>query len=96
MEIGSSAEGEAHFFAASGPVLLSLTAYHCKGRQAGRDLHLHVDRAGLDPLKGDGRNPLNHARPSLPSRTIRGSRARSLLQEQYGNGLGGPEGPNQS
>ncbi|MET3968838.1 hypothetical protein ABID62_004921 [Bradyrhizobium sp. S3.9.1] len=34
-----------------------------KGGQAGRDLHLHVDRAGLDPLKGDGRNPLNHACP---------------------------------
>ena len=28
------------------------------------DLHLHVDRAGLDSLKGYGRNPLNHARPS--------------------------------
>ncbi len=56
-----------------------------ESRQAGRDLHLHVDRAGLDPLKGDGRNPLNHARTSLPSRTIRGSRARSFLQEQYEN-----------
>ncbi len=32
-----------------------------KSRQARRDLHLHVDRAGLDPLKGYGRNPLNHA-----------------------------------
>ena len=30
-------------------------------RQTRRDLHLHVDRAGLDPLKGYGRNPLNHA-----------------------------------
>lgn len=35
-------------------------------RQARRNLHLHVDRAGLDPLKGDGRNPLNHAQTSLP------------------------------
>ena len=56
-----------------------------EGRQSRRDLHLHVDRAGLDPLKGDGGNPLNHARTSLPSRTIRGSRARSFLQEQYEN-----------
>ena len=29
----------------------------------GRDLHLHVDRAGLDPLEGYGGNPLNHAAP---------------------------------
>ena len=34
-----------------------------KRRQARRDLHLHVDRAGLDPLKGYGRNPRNHAAP---------------------------------
>ena len=48
------------------PTDLSLTPDFCKGRQAGRDLHLHVDRAGLDPLKGDGRNPLNHAEPACP------------------------------
>ncbi|MBR0909672.1 hypothetical protein JQ589_07050 [Bradyrhizobium japonicum] len=49
-----------------------------------------------DPLKGDGRNPLNHARTSLPSRTIRGSRAGSFLQEQYKNIPEGPENPNRS
>ena len=38
--------------------------YDRKRRQAGRYLHLHVDRAGLDPLKGYGRNPRNHACPS--------------------------------
>ena len=35
-----------------------------EGGQPGRDLHLHVDRAGLDPLKGYRRNPRNHACPS--------------------------------
>ena len=30
-------------------------------RQTGRHLHLNVDRAGLDPLKGYGGNTLNHA-----------------------------------
>ena len=44
--------------------------------QAGRDLHLHVDRAGLDPLKGYGGNPLDHARPSL-----RGTRVMELGDE---------------
>ena len=56
-----------------------------KRRQSGRDLHLHVDRPGLDPLKGDGRNPRNHACPScaiegsgepeVKSRTLREHRA---------------------
>jgi len=32
-----------------------------ESRQAGRDLHLHVDGAGFDPLKSYGGNPLNHA-----------------------------------
>jgi len=41
-----------------------------KRRQAGRDLHLHVDRAGLDPLKGYRRNPRNHA---CPRDAIKGS-----------------------
>ncbi len=31
-----------------------------EGGQAGRDLHLHVDGAGLDALEGDGRNALDH------------------------------------
>lgn len=64
---------------------LSLTTHIREGRQARRDLHLHVDRAGLDPLKGDGRNPLNHARTSLPCPAIRGSRGRPFSQEQYRN-----------
>jgi len=34
-----------------------------EGRQARRDLHLHVDGAGLDPLKGYGGNALDHAAP---------------------------------
>jgi hypothetical protein len=38
-----------------------------KRRQPRGDLHLHVDGARLDPLKGHGGNPLNHAalRPSF-------------------------------
>ena len=36
-----------------------------EGGQAGGDLHLHVDGAGLDPLKGDGGNALDHAAPLL-------------------------------
>ena len=47
-----------------------ISSYHCKRRQAGRDLNLHVDRAGLDPLKGYGRNPRNHA---VPHAAIEGS-----------------------
>ena len=39
-----------------------------KRRQARRDLHLHVDRACLDPLKGYGRNPRDHACPSCFNR----------------------------
>ncbi len=39
-----------------------------KSRQAGGDLHLHVDRAGLDPLKDYGGNPLDHAAPLIQSR----------------------------
>src|SRR6266446_4027464 len=37
--------------------------HHCERGQARGYLHLHVDRACLDPLKGYGRNPLNHACP---------------------------------
>ncbi len=37
-----------------------------EGRQAGRDLHLHVDGAGLDALEGDRRDALDH---DLPSKT---------------------------
>ena len=47
-------------------------------RQARRDLHLHVDRAGLDPLKGYGGNPLNHA---APRSAIEGSGNRGASQE---------------
>ena len=32
-----------------------------ESRQAGRDLHLHVDGAGFDALKSYRGNPLNHA-----------------------------------
>jgi hypothetical protein len=32
-----------------------------KSRQARGDLHLHVDGAGFDPLKGDGGNALDHS-----------------------------------
>ena len=35
--------------------------HNMEGRQAGRDLDLHVHRTRLDPLKGYGRYPLNHA-----------------------------------
>ena len=37
-------------------------------RQAGRNLHLHIDGAGFDALKGYGGNALNHERPSSASR----------------------------
>ena len=39
-----------------------------EGRQTGGDLHLHVDAAGLDALKGYGGNPLDHAAPRLRNR----------------------------
>jgi hypothetical protein len=47
---------------------LSSNVYHGKGGQPGRDLHLHVDRTGLDPFKGYGRNALDHACPLVQSR----------------------------
>jgi hypothetical protein len=34
-----------------------------ESRQARRDLHLHVDAAGLDPLKGYGGNALDQMLP---------------------------------
>jgi hypothetical protein len=34
---------------------------YCESRQAGRDLHLHVDGAGFDPFKSYGGNTLDHA-----------------------------------
>ena len=34
-----------------------------EGRQSRRNLHLNIDRAGLDPLKSYGGNPLYHAAP---------------------------------
>jgi hypothetical protein len=42
-------------------MLLSSKVCNGKRRQAGRDLHMHVDGAGFDPLKGYRGNPLNHA-----------------------------------
>jgi len=38
-------------------------ADHMEGRQPRRDLHLHIDGAGFDSLKGYRRNPRNHAAP---------------------------------
>ena len=38
-----------------------------EGGQSWRDLDLHVDRASLDPLKGNGGNPRDHTRPLLSS-----------------------------
>ena len=49
---------------------LVLQTDYVESGQTGRDLHLHVDRAGLDPLKGYGRNPRNHA---VPHHSIKGS-----------------------
>jgi hypothetical protein len=45
------------------PSCLSLTIRNVERGQARRDLHLHVDRAGLDPLKSHRGNPLDHAAP---------------------------------
>ncbi len=36
-----------------------------EGRQAGRDLHLHVDRAGLDALERNRGDALDHVAPNL-------------------------------
>ncbi len=46
-----------------------------KGGQPGRDLHLHVDRAGLDPLKRYGGNALDHAAPLPCGRVAEGAKA---------------------
>ena len=56
-------------------MLLALRLCNGKGGQAGGDLHLHVDRAGLDPLKGYGGNPLDHAAPEggQDGKNIRGT-----------------------
>ena len=43
-------------------------------RQSRRDLHLHVDGAGLDPLKGYGGNALDHAAPLPQSKVAEGRR----------------------
>ena len=50
-----------------------------EGGQPRRDLHLHVDRAGLDPLKGYGRNPLDHAGPLSQSRVAEAGRYRKNI-----------------
>jgi hypothetical protein len=39
-----------------------------KSRQPRRNLDLHVDRAGLDPPKGNRRNALDHAASPLDLR----------------------------
>jgi hypothetical protein len=49
-----------------------LTANLCESGQSGRDLHLHVNGAGLDPLKGYGGYALDHAAP-LPQRKLKQS-----------------------
>ena len=46
-----------------GPNFLSLTKCNGERRQPGRDLHLHVDGSGLDPLKGYGGNALDQMVP---------------------------------
>jgi len=44
-----------------------------KGRQAGRDLHLDVNGAGVDALESDRRDTLNHRpRPEFLPRTVAG------------------------
>ena len=42
-------------------------AYDVESGQAGRDLHLHVDGAGLDALERNRADALNHGRPALGS-----------------------------
>jgi hypothetical protein len=54
--------------------VLSLTTDMRKGRQTGRHLHLHVDAAGLDPLKGYGGNALDHAAPLPQLKVAEGGR----------------------
>ena len=59
-----------------------------KAGQPGRDLHLHVDRAGLDPLKGYGRNPLNHATLIAQSKVAEpGGKSRTLREHKQLNRL---------
>jgi hypothetical protein len=52
---------------------LAFTTCNGESGQAGGDLHLHVDRAGLDPLKGYGGNALDHAAPLPQSRVAESS-----------------------
>ena len=40
-------------------------AHHVEGGQSGRDLHLHIDRARLDPLERDRGYPLDHRSPRM-------------------------------
>jgi hypothetical protein len=48
-----------------------LTLHDSESRQARCDLNLHIDRTGLDPLKGNRRNPLDHAAPTpLPQSKV--------------------------
>ena len=60
-----------------------------KAGNPGRDLHLHVDAAGLDALKGYGGNPLDHAAPLA---AIEGSGTRGESKNIRGTKRGGIEG----
>ena len=61
-------QGRAHPFAAFGHRLIG-QAHHQKGRQAGGDLHLHLDRLGFDPSEGEGGDAGNgHAASMAHSR----------------------------
>ena len=75
---------------------LPLTKCNGKGRQAGRDLHLHVDRAGLDALKGDGGNPLNHAEPACPLLQLGVAERERLRKNNTGTILGAHPSLNQA
>src|SRR5262245_14502981 len=50
-----------------------------EGRQAGRHLHLHVDGTGLDSLKGNCRDALNHTTAPGPDARISSIEARRGL-----------------
>jgi hypothetical protein len=54
---------------------LASTSCIGESRQAGRDLHLHVDAAGLDPFKGYRGNALDHAAPLPQSKVAEGAKA---------------------
>ena len=49
-----------------------------EGGQPGRNLHLHVDGAGLDTLEGDGSDTLDHCEPFM-----RGARQSSAIRPPH-------------